>query len=748
MTTTLILIASLVIYLALAALALWSRGRGPAAYWLAAYVFVCALWAFLQLALRLNWVTALRADLAAHLPALGALLLAALFVHVTRTFARLTGPGWNWSALGAGCVAAPLLLDLLSLPNVLVSAGSLLVTRERAAFALAVIGWGVLMGAADRLTANVYRRTQQPLHRNRLIYWLPALALLSSGDGLLFGGFAAPANALHLLGAGVAAYASLTHHLPDVRQAVRAVLSHLVTAVLILLAFIAGFVALQTLFRASPGDVLMLALAALALVLAWLSGPLRRRVQSTVTRLIPAAGYDPSRIVREYSASISNILEVDRLAHVALSLVHAALGAQRGALFLVDRAKSEGIESFQLRCVGGLRAEAVESGHLSAASPLAEYLNRDSRPLTQYDVDFLPRFRSVPEPERAWLTGLSMDVYVPIYSKGEWIGLLALGPKGSRDRYYDSDLTLLSTLADQTTVALENARLVDNLRQLYSDLRDAYVALDEANQRLEHLDRAKSDFITVLSHELRTPLGLLLGYGQLLADDPVFRERPDHQHLMDGMQKGAARLRELIEAMLDMAAIDNRTLKLYRHPAPILAVLQHVCSGYESALAERRLRLEISDSVKDLPRIEADTDALGKAFHHLVGNAIKYTPDEGRITLWGRALEAGHRRLAEPGIEVVVADTGIGIDPQFHELIFNKFYQTGEVASHSSGKTKFKGGGPGLGLTIARGIVEAHGGQVWVESPGYDEDRCPGSQFHVVLPLRRRLTTEQLALRA
>src|SRR5690606_21912111 len=77
------------------------------------------------------------------------------------------------------------------------------------------------------------------------------------------------------------------------------------------------------------------------------------------------------------------------------------------------------------------------------------------------------------------------------------------------------------------------------------------------------------------------------------------------------------------------------------------------------------------------------------------------------------------------------------IDPRFIELIFTKFYQTGEVALHSSGKTKFKGGGPGLGLSIARGIVEAHGGRLWAESPGYDEAACPGSQFIVLLPLRQ-----------
>jgi signal transduction histidine kinase len=96
-----------------------------------------------------------------------------------------------------------------------------------------------------------------------------------------------------------------------------------------------------------------------------------------------------------------------------------------------------------------------------------------------------------------------------------------------------------------------------------------------------------------------------------------------------------------------------------------------------------------------------------------------------------------------------VADTGIGIPPDDLERIFEKFYRVGDITSHSTGKIKFKGAGPGLGLTIARGIVEAHGGRLWVESPGHDEQICPGSEFHVVLPVQpRRLEPAGAALRA
>jgi signal transduction histidine kinase len=115
-------------------------------------------------------------------------------------------------------------------------------------------------------------------------------------------------------------------------------------------------------------------------------------------------------------------------------------------------------------------------------------------------------------------------------------------------------------------------------------------------------------------------------------------------------------------------------------------------------------------------------------------NAIKFTPDGGSITIGGRYINGNE----PPQVEIAIRDTGIGIDPALHKLIFEKFNQTGDFLLHSSGKTKFKGGGPGLGLAIARGIVEAHGGRIWVESPGYNEKSFPGSTFFVSLPVDKQ----------
>ncbi len=199
---------------------------------------------------------------------------------------------------------------------------------------------------------------------------------------------------------------------------------------------------------------------------------------------------------------------------------------------------------------------------------------------------------------------------------------------------------------------------------------------------------------------------------------------------------GATRLNTIIEDMLDMARIDNQAMDIRPEPLFIDVLIKAIQPTLKQILRDRRITFKIDRSLAKLPYVEADAVGARKVFHHLMVNAVKYTPDGGSVRIWGRHLRADETALGKEAVEVVVSDTGIGIDPVVQDLIFAKFYQSGQVAIHSSGDTKFKGGGPGLGLAISRGIVEAHGGRIWAESPGHDEERFPGSDFHVVLPLR------------
>jgi signal transduction histidine kinase len=196
---------------------------------------------------------------------------------------------------------------------------------------------------------------------------------------------------------------------------------------------------------------------------------------------------------------------------------------------------------------------------------------------------------------------------------------------------------------------------------------------------------------------------------------------------MDGFE----RMEEVVNSMLDVSKIDSKTLDVVSAEAKLNLIISKVEKGFKPALKERNLEFS-TDGLDTLPIILGDADLLNKVFYHVIVNSIKYTPDGGKICVSGKTVEEDP---SAPEVEISVHDTGIGVAPQNHELVFEKFYQTGEVLLHSSGKTKFKGGGPGLGLAIARGIVDAHGGRIWLDSPGYDEKTNPGTTVYIRLPV-------------
>lgn len=745
--------AAAVIYFLVASIVLAKRGlREQVVRFMALYVTISFLWASLLTVWRLGSLAFLPEDLLARVPFYGMLFLSLLFLHLSRSFLRLEQASLGWWALGVAWVAAVVTLDgnLLALPETLWTSGERAIQRQGLTFGVLILGWGVFIVGATLLTVRVYRQTQQPLHRNRFTYWLVALGFTVAGDALIFAGQEALGSGCCLLGTLIAAYAVLTHRLPDVRQMARRSVSYLVTTLLTMTIYTAGFLAMQYVFQTVPGYSPLLAGAVMALVLAILFHPLLRLTQHVVYRLISGISYDSSRALREYSLSISNILDLERLATVAVGVISEAMEIRRGALFLVHREGEEdggdnGNSYFHLRGVRGMGEEDPPSAVLSDGSPVVNCLRWERRPLTQYDIDLLPRFREIPPTERAWLDSLGMDVYVPICTKGEWIGLLALGSKVSGDRYFHDDLILLSTLADQTAVALENARLYDDLKARNAENESLNEDLATANRELARLDHAKSDFINVASHELRTPLTQARGYTEMLnemSEDGSLT--PDmSKSMIAGISKASRRLEEIVDTMFIISRIDTQTLALDPSETSVNMIVGVTVNSWATALEERKQTLMV-EGIAELPLVTADAKRLQQVFSHLIQNAIKYTPDEGQIRITGRLI--GKEMLPQDQtVEIVVADTGIGIASEDLERIFEKFYRVGDVLLHSTGKTKFKGAGPGLGLTIVRGIVEAHGGRIWAESPGYDEETCPGSQFHIILAVQPPFLEEDSA---
>jgi len=270
--------------------------------------------------------------------------------------------------------------------------------------------------------------------------------------------------------------------------------------------------------------------------------------------------------------------------------------------------------------------------------------------------------------------------------------------------------------------------LANTFDEMTERLQQRTLELEKTNRLLEQIDHTKMRFITVSAHELRTPLTVVQGYAQLIKLKST--ENQEFIRYTGSILEGATRMIEIINSMLDVSRIDTKQLEIIPEKMQIDLVIEKVRTVFQPALEDRHISFR-TKGLTDLPSICADKDQLYKAFYHVIGNAIKYTPNGGSVTVKGWLIEAETRS----DVEIVVQDTGIGIDLESQQLVFEKFYQTGEVLLHSSGKTKFKGGGPGLGLAIARGVINAHQGRIWLESPGYDEETNPGTTVFVRLPI-------------
>ncbi len=357
---------------------------------------------------------------------------------------------------------------------------------------------------------------------------------------------------------------------------------------------------------------------------------------------------------------------------------------------------------------------------------------KQSEPLVIGDVKTMQNWNQpewLPE-DRAWLG-------VPLYSKNKVKGILTLS-RSAPGSFNQDDILLANTFAIQASIALENARLYDDLNR-FTQMMERMVEqrvdeLNNAYQTLEKLDKNKSDFIQVAAHELRTPLTVIKGYLGMIKAAPAVQENPTLRQVADGVVQGTNRLHQIVNSMLDVARLENQVIAPHLEAVALGPILRLVCKDYVEDLKTRQINLELDPTINTAPPLMADPELLKKALDNIIVNAIKFTPDGGSIFINARPTQAnGHGDF----VEIRVRDTGIGIDPANHKIVFEKLYQLGKVELHSSGRTKFKGGGPGLGLAIAAGIVKSHQGKIWVESPGYDEEKLPGSTFILQIPLAK-----------
>lgn len=641
----------------------------------------------------------------------GFFLLALYLIYLTYGFLRLEDkPRRPWWAVGSLILLLLIAIDL-ALPS---PAGVFRWQTLHPAWAGALlVGWSMLIGRTAVVTLQAHRDTdRRPLHRNRIRYWVLIIIFISLADLATLVNSLVLATIMRFLATILVAYTALTYRLVDIRFILGRMTSLVLTIILTGLFAIWG---ITNIWRWQPfAWPPIYTSAGLLLLLVLLFQPIQKGLQRLVDYLSAESDYDLNRTLREYSLVISSIMDLAQLEATAVKLISEAMEISYGTLFLVDSDQDVvGRAIYQLVSVQGFGVDKLVLGTFAANSPVAEYLAVEHRPLTQYDIDWQPRFQEITQPEREWLSSLGVEVFVPICTQERWIGLLGLGPKMAGTRYYDHDLLLLSTLADQTAVALENARLVADLSRVNRDLKQAYEDLAQANHHLQESDRLKSDFIGVITHEMRTPFAHIGFALQLLEKEGLTGLSRAQQEEFTKLKEGIRQAREMVYNLINFAAFVNKQRRLRPSRFDMQTLVAEVVQLLRPLAANKNIILHVNGASSLY--LNADRERIGDAVHHLVHNAIKFTGSEGHVSI--RTWQKNNQLF------FAVKDNGPGVPADRLEQIWDGFSQMADPLRRGTE-------GIGLGLTLVKAVALAHNGDVFLRS-----EVGIGSTFGFWIPL-------------
>lgn len=308
-------------------------------------------------------------------------------------------------------------------------------------------------------------------------------------------------------------------------------------------------------------------------------------------------------------------------------------------------------------------------------------------------------------------------ILVPIVVENRVIGLIEVGARRKQEEIGEREIETLKSMADELGIVARNLRLFEQIRTTNEQL-------EVANKHLKQLDQAKSEFVSIASHQLRTPMTGIMGYLSMMVEGDFGRIEPKHLTILQSLLDESQRMIRLINLFLNVSKIEAGKLTFSKREMQLPDVIEREVRELGKIAKDKKLELTYKKSKAPLPPVFADADKIQDVLLNLIDNAIKYTK-KGSVTVSATAEDGG--------VRVDVKDTGIGITKEDIRELFNKFVRAPGIAQiHPDGS--------GLGLFIAKSIVEGHAGKIWVESDGVGK----GSTFSFWLPVgKQEMTTTE-----
>jgi PAS domain S-box-containing protein len=361
--------------------------------------------------------------------------------------------------------------------------------------------------------------------------------------------------------------------------------------------------------------------------------------------------------------------------------------------------------------------------------------------------EFAPRIKGAAKDMggRSWCA-------IPLKIGSEVIGSMTVATRSAKS-FSDREIFLLTSIGNQLAVLIENYNLYEQMKEKAEELLKSRRELKEnlqkvkkANIELERLNLAKNSFIGMASHELKTPITSIMGGVQFLLKYSNLQMTPEQLNIFNSVYEGIIQLRKLVEDLLSISRIEAQGTLPQKKAHKFFAICREVFQAFSLPLSERRITVTIRD---DDCLVPVDESFVALAVRNLLENAIKFTPDGGEIILVGGIFDKTQimewSEEIEPFYPVMTTvlhdspnyyrfdmiDNGVGIPHEERVRVFDKFYGVGDIAYHSSGNSEFMSKGSGLGLSIVRGIMDAHRGLVWIK----DGASGRGSTFSLLFPM-------------
>jgi signal transduction histidine kinase len=420
---------------------------------------------------------------------------------------------------------------------------------------------------------------------------------------------------------------------------------------------------------------------------------LERQVQNRTREL--SALYD-------VTATASRSLEVKPVLQEVMKKITDIFRLDATRIFLFDNREEE----LHLRAAFGFDSDGLVPQTFRRGQGMVGKAAETAEPMIFEDIQADPRYPEWTRSEASKKVGYRFFAVFPIKSKGRCLGCIVCNGHEPRKLTVE-EIRLIESMTDQLGVAIDNISLFEELKEKTAQLQIANIELSEANKH-------KSQFLANVSHELRTPLNAIIGSTDNVLDRIAGELNEKQARYLARVQTNAEHLNLLIEDLLDLSVIESGKMDIKAKNVSLASLVIEVAESLRPVAEKKPVDLEIG-SIDASLTAWADRDRIVQVLNNLIGNAVKFTPPQGRVTV-------AAQRDGNGWVQVSVADSGPGVPPEEAEKIFDEFYQIPQAV-----RPKIKG--MGLGLTIAKKFVEMHGGKIWVQSePGR------GSTFFFILP--------------